>query len=122
VFQAQHDAEHIRVKGRCVAFRRLFGDRAGLTFRSGVVYGYVDTAEAGDCLVDEIANVCFLTHIRFHELDFGAEAAQFFRERQALLVTSSGNDELRAFLRERDGCGTANARQGAGDQNYWFGH
>jgi hypothetical protein len=122
MFQAQHDTEHVRVERCGVSFSGLFRKRAGLTFRASVVHRYVEAAEARNGFVDERANVIVLANVCLDEFRFGAEIAQLGREGFTLFLAPARNDEPCAFPRERDGRGTADSRQGAGDQNDWFAH
>jgi hypothetical protein len=93
----------------------LFGERTDLAFGAGVVDGDVDTTEALDGFVDEIADVLLLADIRLHEFGFSIEFAQFSRECLALYFPPPGDDEARAFSCECERRGTADTRQGAGN-------
>ena len=63
VFQAENRAEHVGLKGRRVTLGSLFRQRAGLTFRAGVVHCHVQSAEPLDRLVDQEAYIRLLAHI-----------------------------------------------------------
>src|SRR6185437_5646202 len=110
----QQDPEHIGVEGGGVVGQCLLRERARLTLRARIVDGNVETAEAGHRLIDKTADVFFLPYVRPHEFRFRLEPAQFSDERVTFFLVPPGNDESGAFPGEREGGGTADARQGAG--------
>ena len=98
VLHAQDHAEDVGLEGLVEGLRSLVGDRAGQAFRGGVVHGDVKTTKPRDGLVDHSAQVILLTDIGVDELCVRTEGAQLLNERLASLVTSTGNDHVRALL------------------------
>jgi hypothetical protein len=75
VLQAKDGAEHVGIESGRICLSRLFGQWAGLTFGTGIIDRHVQTSEARDRLVDEIAHVLLAADIRTHEFRLGAESA-----------------------------------------------
>lgn len=122
VFHAQQRAEHIGVEGRGVALRRLIDDRAGLAFRAGVVDGDIEAAEAGDGLVHQSADLGVVAHVGFDEERLRTQRMEFGFERLALRHAASGNDQAGMGACECQGGGTADAGEGAGDEDNGLVH
>jgi len=83
VLHAEQRAEHVGVKGRGIAFRRLVNDGAGFALRAGIVDGNIDAAEAGDGVIDEAANIVVLTDVGADKDGVCTEFAKFGFERFA---------------------------------------
>jgi hypothetical protein len=101
VLHAEQRAKHIGVEGGCVSLGGLLGHRAGLSFCAGRVDGRVQTAEAGQGLIDQIADFVVMTDVRLDEGGFGAEAAQLGFEGFAFRVPAAGDDDARPRWRRR---------------------
>jgi hypothetical protein len=117
VLQAEQHAEHIGVERRCIAFGGLLRDRAGLAFGAGVVDGDVETAEARDCLVDEITDIVLVADVGADEFGLRAKRAQLLGQRLSGFVAAAGDDDTGAVSGVGDGGGAADAGEGAGDQD-----
>jgi Enoyl-(Acyl carrier protein) reductase len=104
---------------RCRKWRRsspgLLGHRAGSAFSARGVDGRIESAEAGDGLIHQIADFVVMTNVGLDEGGFGAEAAKFGFECFALRVLAAG-DDARARLGQSGGGGATDAGQSAGDQ------
>ena len=105
-----------------IAFRSLVRDRANLAFGASIVHGDVETAKPCDGLVDERAHVIVLANVGVDELGLRTERAQLLDERLAGVITPTGNNDLRALVREGDCGGAAYACEGSRDQNDWRVH
>jgi hypothetical protein len=68
VLHAEQDAEDVRVERRGVGVRGLVGDRPDLAFGARVVHRDVETAEPGDGLVHQGADVVLPADIGVDEL------------------------------------------------------
>ena len=77
MLHAGERAEHISIECQGVAVGGLLGHRAGLAFGAGAVDGRIQTTEARDGLIHEVAHIFFAAHVGMDELGFGAEGAQF---------------------------------------------
>ena len=117
VLQAQKGAKHIGVEYRSVALRRLRGERSGLAFGARVVDGDIQTTKASDRLVDQAANVVFMTHVGSDEHGLGSHAVQLGFEGPALGLVTAGDEDRGAFPGEGERGGATDAGQGAGDQD-----
>src|SRR5882724_344878 len=122
VLHAQDHAENIRVERRGIALGGLVRDRANLAFGAGIVHRDIETAKPCDGLVDQRADVILLADVGVDELGLRTERAQLRDEGLAGLITPTGYDDLRALPGEGDRGGTADAGQGAGDQDNWVAH
>ena len=122
MLHAEHGAEHIGIEHLGDALVGLLGQRSLLAFRAGIVDHDIDMAEAlyGD--IDEIAHLLVAADIGADELRLGAAAAQFFGERGARLLAASRNDDLRAFIREGERRGAADAGERARDDDDLLAH
>jgi hypothetical protein len=76
MLHAEERAEHIGIECRGVAVGRLLRHRARVTFGAGAVNGRIQTPEASDGLIHEVAHIVFAAHVGTDELGFGAESAQ----------------------------------------------
>jgi hypothetical protein len=76
MLHAQQRAEYVGVESGGVALRGLLGHRAGPAFSARGVDGRVQTAEAGDGVLDQIADFVIMTNVGLDEGGFGAEAAK----------------------------------------------
>jgi hypothetical protein len=94
----------------------VLGYRAGSAFSARGVDGRIESAEAGDGLIHQIADFVVMTNVGLDERGFGAEAAKFGFECFALRVPEAGDDDARARLGESGGGGATDAGQSAGDQ------
>ena len=74
MLHAEERAEHIGIERRGVAVGGLLRHRAGLAFGAGAVDGRIQTTEARDGLIHEVARIVFAAHVGMDELGFGAEA------------------------------------------------
>jgi hypothetical protein len=110
---AQQCAEHIGIEGGGVALGGLLRHRAGLAFRTGVVDGRIQAAEARDGLIDQIADLIVVLNVGLDERGVSAEAAKLGRKLLAGVLVAAANDQSGAFLRESDG-GRAADLQGMG--------
>jgi hypothetical protein len=79
-------------------------------------------AEAGDGLLDQIADFVITTNVGLDECRFGVEAAKFGFEGFAFRVPAAGGDNARAILGEGYSGGAADAGQRAGDQHDGAAH
>jgi hypothetical protein len=92
------------------------------TFDARVVDGDVETTEAGDSAVNDIAHILFTTHVGLDEFRFGAQAAEFGRECLAGILSAAGHDHPVTGFREAQGRGAADTCEGSGDQCDGRGH
>jgi hypothetical protein len=122
MLHAEQGAEDVGVEGGGVALGGLVGHRSGLAFGAGVVDRHIQPAEPRHGLVDQGADVVFVAYVGAQERGFGAEAAQFFRQRLAGFVAAAGDDDPRPITGESQRGGSADARQGAGDQDDFCAH
>ncbi len=111
VLHAEQRAEHIGIEGGGVALGGLLGHRARLAFGAGGVDGGIETAEACDGLVDQIADVVLAADVGADESRLGTEAAELGFERVALRFPAAGDDDVRALLGKGDGGGATDAGQ-----------
>src|SRR4029077_379960 len=86
-----------------------------LSFCAGRVDGRVQTAEAGHCLIDQIADFVVITDVRLDEGGFGAEAAELGFEGFVFRVPAAG--DARALLGEGDSGGSTDAGQAPSNQD-----
>ena len=121
VLEAKDRTEHIGIESGRIGFGRLFGQRAGLAFGTGVVDRHVQTSKARDRLVDEIAHVVLAADIRPHEFRIGAESAQLSDQCLPGVVASTGDYDARTFLSECEGGRAADAGKRARDEYDWVG-
>ena len=68
MLHAQDHAEDVRVERRGVGVRGLVGDRADLAFGAGVVDRDIESAEPGDGLVDQSADIVLVADVGVDEL------------------------------------------------------
>jgi hypothetical protein len=115
-------APHVGVEGGAVVVLGLLGDRPELAFGAGVVDGHVDAAETLHGLLDEAAHVTLVAHVGTQVLGTNAERAQFGSQRLAGFFAAAADHQSRAFGSKGQGGGTADAREGAGDQDDGLAH
>ena len=103
MLHAEQRAEHVGIERRGVAVGGLLRHRAGLALGAGAVDGRVQSAEARDGLIDQIAHVVLATHVGADEFRFAAEPAQLGGQGLAGLLVAAGNDDAVAFSRQSEG-------------------
>src|SRR5207244_7702519 len=67
VLHAEQRTKDICVEGRGVSVGTLFRHRSGCTLRSGAVDRNVETAKTRDSLIDQVAHLLLMTHVRAQE-------------------------------------------------------
>jgi hypothetical protein len=70
VLHPEQNAEDVRVERRGEGFRRLVGNWSDLAFGAGIVHRDIETAESGDDLVDQGADVVLRTDVGIDEPGF----------------------------------------------------
>jgi hypothetical protein len=108
VLHTEERAEHISVECRGVALSGLLRHPAGLAFGAGAVDGSIQTAEARDGLIDQVAHIEFAAHVGTDEFNLAAEPAQLTSQGLAGILMPAGNDDAVASPRKGDGCRTPN--------------
>ena len=122
MLHAEQRAEHIGIERRGVAVGGLLRHRAGLAFGAGAVDGRIQTTEARDGLIDQVAHIVLAAHVGADELRFAAELAQLSSQRLAGVLMAAGNDDAVAFPRKSKGRCTPNPGQRAGNQDNGGAH
>ena len=74
MLHAEKRAENVGVEGGRVALGGLFGNEAALPFSPSVVHRCIEAPEAGDGLVDQVADIFIVAHVGPPEFGLGAEA------------------------------------------------
>jgi hypothetical protein len=121
VLQAQKRAKYVGVEHPCIGVQRLLGQRAGFSFGAGIVDRNVQPAEARNSLLDKVARVVFVTHVRQNESSFSAEATKLSFEGVAFGLPAAGYNDRCAFGKGKRR-GTPNAGQSAGDEDNRSAH
>jgi len=93
----------------------LPGQRSRRPLGTSVVDGDIQAAKTLDGLVDEVAHVVLAADVSTHEFRFRTERAQFGDQRLPSVVASTGNDDPRTFLSERESRGATDACEGSCD-------
>src|SRR3989454_5552905 len=77
VLHAEQRTKDICVEGRGVGFGSLFHHRAGCTLGAGAVDRNVQTAKTRDSLIDQVAHLLLMTHVRAQEFGLSAKLLEF---------------------------------------------
>src|SRR5712671_6901856 len=73
VLHAEQRTKDICVEGRGVGFCTLFRNRARSTLGSGAVDRSVQMAKTRDSLIDQVAHLLLMTHVRAQEFGLSAK-------------------------------------------------
>jgi hypothetical protein len=122
VLHAQQRAEHVGVEGRRIALGGLVDHWAGLALRAGTVDRDVESPEALDRLIDEMAHLVFAPDVGLDEGGLRAERAELGFERLAFDFAAAGSDDGGAVLGKGKSGGAADAGQRASDKDDGSGH
>jgi hypothetical protein len=97
-------------------------DNAELAFDAGIVHGNIETAESRDRFVDKVADLVFVRNVGPNELCLGAKRFQLRDKGLPLVVVAAGHDHIGAFAGVCHSSGTADAGEGAGNENNLLSH
>ena len=103
VLHTEQGAKHIGVEGFVVAFGGLVRHRTGLALCAGVVDRHIETTEAGDGLIDQVANVVVFANVGAEIFGLSSEIAHFLHKVPTDIVVPPGNHHASAFLGEGEG-------------------
>src|ERR1700731_5187363 len=117
MFHAQECAENVGIEGSRVALGGLLRHRAGLAWGSGGVYSHIQATEARHGLIDQISYVVLVAYIGIHIFGLRVESAELSHQILAGFVAATRDNDARILFREGQGGGSANACEGARNQN-----
>src|SRR6266481_2040866 len=109
MLHAQQRAENVGVESGRVALGGLICHRAHLAFGPGVVNGYIETTEARDGLIDQVAHIFVVAHVGTPILRLSADLAEFSKQFLAGFVATTRDNNARTLLRKGNRGGSSNA-------------
>jgi hypothetical protein len=117
VLQAEDHTKDIGVESGGIGLRSLIDERAGLSFRAGVIHCDINTAKSFDGLIDQLPDIILMADIRLNELSLSSQGAEFLSEFKTFLLAPAGNDDLCAVVGESQRGSAADTGESASDKN-----
>lgn len=77
MLQAKQDAKDIGVEGGGIRFGRLRGDRPGLSLRTRIIDGDIQTPESFHCAIHQVLDIVLVSDIGTNESGFGTAFFEF---------------------------------------------